>query len=130
VNKDIKPRWIQKLRSGEYPQTSNALNRAEPDRFTGNEAPVGYCCLGVLCDIAVEDGMGFWADTTDGVRAFYFNGSGTPHRAFLSDDIAEWAGIKLGPDEDTDYDVVMDLMGMNDKGRSFDEIADHIEAVL
>lgn len=36
---ELKARWIEALRSGEYRQARNAMNR-------DNES---YCCLGVLC---------------------------------------------------------------------------------
>lgn len=40
MNKEIKQRWVEALRSGKYKQGKAALRRK--DRF---------CCLGVLCDI-------------------------------------------------------------------------------
>lgn len=46
----IKARWVEALRSGEYEQAKGSLIV---------EAPSGkmeYCCLGVLCDLAVQDG--------------------------------------------------------------------------
>lgn len=46
MDQDIKNRWVNALRSGEYQQTKNWLVREN-----------GYCCLGVLCEIAVQDGV-------------------------------------------------------------------------
>lgn len=40
MNKEIKVKWIEALRSGVYKQTKSALKNAE-----------GYCCLGVLCEV-------------------------------------------------------------------------------
>jgi hypothetical protein len=51
VNPDIKRRWIEALRSGEYRQTQEVL--VEPDPILGD----AFCCLGVLCEIAVKDGV-------------------------------------------------------------------------
>jgi hypothetical protein len=47
---DIKKRWVDALRSGEYQQGRELLvqNDVLGDRF---------CCLGVLCEIAVADGI-------------------------------------------------------------------------
>lgn len=43
---EIKKRWVEALRSGEYQQAKDYLVSLE-----------GYCCLGVLCEIAVQDGV-------------------------------------------------------------------------
>lgn len=47
---EIKAEWLRRLRSGEYPQTRRGVLRAGG----------GYCCLGVLCDIAVCQGIARW----------------------------------------------------------------------
>ena len=44
---EIAERWVAKLRSGTIEQSYTALGRGDGTR----------CCLGVLCDIAVEDGI-------------------------------------------------------------------------
>lgn len=43
---EVKKLWLDALRSGEYTQTTGELKNSE-----------GYCCLGVLCDIAVKNGV-------------------------------------------------------------------------
>ena len=49
-------KWVEALRSGNYPQTQGKLYRSDDgDVFTS----VGYCCLGVLCDL---DDNGEWDD--------------------------------------------------------------------
>lgn len=45
MNKEIKARWVEALRSGKYKQGKKCL-RSESDT---------YCCLGVLCDIKQKD---------------------------------------------------------------------------
>lgn len=47
---EIAKRWVEALRSGKFKQGKHRL---------ANETPDGrnYCCLGVLCEIAVEDGV-------------------------------------------------------------------------
>ena len=54
MNPDIKRRWINRLRSGADRQGSGALHR--PAGTTASGAPE-LCCLGVLCEIALEDGI-------------------------------------------------------------------------
>lgn len=40
----LKAKWVEALRSGEYPQTTHYLKDHR-----------GYCCLGVLCEIQGAD---------------------------------------------------------------------------
>ena len=53
VNREVIEQWVTALESGEYPQTRGALRRVRPD---GNR-PAGFCCLGVLTDLAVKAGV-------------------------------------------------------------------------
>lgn len=46
MNPEIKAAWVAALRSGDYKQGGTVLRRR--DR---------YCCLGVLCDLAVKAGV-------------------------------------------------------------------------
>lgn len=47
---EVKRQWLAALRSGEYEQGREYLHFVEG----GGEF---YCCLGVLCDLAVKDGV-------------------------------------------------------------------------
>jgi hypothetical protein len=49
MDPDVKQRWVQALRSGEFVQGTGALRTPLP------EGGFAYCCLGVLCEI-VEPG--------------------------------------------------------------------------
>lgn len=50
----IKAAWVQALRSGDYQQTFGQLQRvANADE----SRPLGFCCLGVLCELAVAAGV-------------------------------------------------------------------------
>lgn len=112
MEKALKAKWIEALRSGKYKQGRNVL-RSSNDRF---------CCLGVLCDIS---GQGQWKGESCGCEAgyYYYERNGQP---------AESEGITLpvfvkhfANIEDKDQEV---LMGMNDHDNiSFDEIGDWIE---
>jgi hypothetical protein len=45
-NKDNIRKWVEALRSGKYQQTTGALCRDGK-----------YCCLGVACEVAIENGV-------------------------------------------------------------------------
>lgn len=47
MDKQIKKLWLSALESGVYPKTKGCLNRTIDDG-----RPVGFCCLGVLLDLA------------------------------------------------------------------------------
>lgn len=94
MNPRIKQLWIDALRSGEYPQARGALKTVS-----------GYCCLGVLCDLAAKEGLGSFenepgtyasgdAGEVEGEAAFYFR---TPNGDFVEGDLnaslATWAGL-------------------------------------
>ena len=55
--KAIKTRWVKALRSGKYKQTTGQLRECDDDG-----KPVGYCCLGVLCDITQKESGLRWDD--------------------------------------------------------------------
>lgn len=116
MNQEIKAKWIADLRSGKFPQTRGALNQLEAS--TVGDPPVGFCCLGVLCEQAVSAGL--IAKREMSIFADY-----GPHSSVSSLPVMvrTWAGIDSAT-ENT-------LIDMNDGARSsFAEIADWIEANL
>lgn len=50
TNTAVIEKWVEALESGEYEQGVGTLRRTT---FDGNK----FCCLGVLCDIAVKEGV-------------------------------------------------------------------------
>lgn len=52
--KEVADRWAAELRSGNYAQTKGALHVVLSNV---SRRPEGFCCLGVLCEIAVRDGI-------------------------------------------------------------------------
>lgn len=136
MNPEIKERWVAALTSGDYSQTSRKL---------GDEN--GYCCLGVLCEIAVQDGVvtkevakGFESET-----AVYFSAENPTDResAVLPASVRNWAGLSHSnpsaymKSEDipvivrtemlyVDETVEMTLAPMNDGGVTFTEMAELI----
>lgn len=112
----VRREWKRRLRSDEYTQGRTALKRVvHPKGAT-------HCCLGVLCEIAVEAGVikpGIvgW----DGERVSF--GSETAQGGWYGappSEVKDWAGLT--------NDQVGELMTANDvKWLGFSAIADLIE---
>lgn len=137
-------KWVAALRSGEFKQAREALmNNAYED---GDYVGIGYCCLGVLCEVFKrETGLGGWLrDDEDGSL-------GTEDTKFVVDEeldaaygadtniqpppaVAEWAGLV---NASSTYGVEMEdgfvisqqsLSRENDHGAPFEKIAEIIES--
>lgn len=122
MNPKVKQMWVGALRSGTYEQTKGTLTDGK-----------GYCCLGVLCDLARKAGVGKWEiGKDDAWRMDDYAGNLPPV-------VQEWAGLEANP-------VLMDepcgcgTSGCTSKTRatvvndelnwSFEQIADAVEANL
>lgn len=76
--------WVEALRSGQYPQGYGVLTRLnEPGE------PASFCCLGVLCELAIADGAPVRVENY-GSRAYDGETGGLP----LS--VRRWAGLDNG----------------------------------
>jgi len=104
---EIKKKWVDALRSGDYTQGKEVL-RSKDDEF---------CCLGVLCDIVDPSRWVFARGSADD-DCYGYEGCYT----ILPIDIARGTGIS---DEHKGT-----LIDMNDTGVPFSEIADYIEQEL
>lgn len=104
MKKSLRDQWCKELRDPERKQAQGRLHL--PDG--------SMCCLGVLMDIALEWP---WEPVMDaGGNLFcYAKGGEAHHLGYENDHL----GLPID-DEDT-------LMGMNDDGKTFPEIADWIE---
>lgn len=112
MNADIKAKWVEALRSGKYRQGVGALKKECID-----DGSLRYCCLGILCDIHDQSQ---WIDPMrTGARWSYgkYFLTGLPPKEVL-----DWSGLMAAQTKD--------FSDMNDSGKSFDEIADYIEANL
>jgi hypothetical protein len=105
--------WIKALLSGEYKQGRHAL--LEDGR---------YCCLGVLCELAKQDG----------VRVSKKPGRGSDTRVafggrygYLPAAVVQWSGLPNGTGS---IGADLSLADCNDTGQSFKRIADIIEKHL
>jgi hypothetical protein len=77
MNPEIRARWTAALRSGDYSQGRDTLRRDDL-----------FCCLGVLCDLAVKDGAVTGKPHGDGRWAY----SGTA--TVLPRAVQEWAALE------------------------------------
>jgi hypothetical protein len=110
MNPEIKEKWIAALRSGEYKQGTAHLNNKGK-----------FCCLGVLCDLAVKEGeVEVEVDTYD--LRVYYDGCIT----LLPRSVVVWAGL---PNNDPVV-VGSKLSTFNDGGHSFDSLATMIQENL
>jgi hypothetical protein len=115
MNPKVKAKWVAALRSGAYPQARGQLNGSQ-----------GWCCLGVLTDLAVESGIGHWDQG-------HFRNGVEFHSAILPESVRAWAGLPM-----RDFGANVGIDGMfvslaehnDDRGRTFVEIADAIESQL
>lgn len=126
ANTEVIKKWVAALRSGDYRQTEGWLHDEN-----------GYCCLGVLCDIAVKDGV-IPSETTrvnsHGETITEYDGQSQ----LLPQSVSDWSGITHSeggyvyiPCEDEDGDVTVckgTLVEANDNyGATFAVIAALIE---
>lgn len=116
MNADVKTKWLEALRSGNYIQGQRYL------KTTGGGV-TRHCCLGILCDIADE---GVVENVTLVNQTYEFDN----HASALPESVRQWAGISSPLGEFWDAGQKNNLAYLNDGGSSFREIADIIEQNL
>lgn len=129
MDAQLKAKWVRALRSGEYKQTTGVLRRTDTPGLDG------YCCLGVLCDLAgvtwVQDEDGDWT-------AMYSNEDGTDcEGGVLPDTLAIEVFGETYNAQDPQVKIFIDdrnekktLSALNDQGYTFADIANLIEEQL
>jgi len=130
MNKTVKTLWIEALRGKRFKQGRDYLR----DKDT-------YCCLGVLCELAVDAGviLRFGDSHTPGGEAEYGTLRDTS-AVVLPRAVALWAGLEasnpvvripgFSKDGTKHSYAPWSLSDLNDHGRTFDEIATFIEEQL
>lgn len=125
---EIKEEFLVALRSGKYKQGQSYLRDSEDC----------YCCLGILCEIAVRRGV--IPEPTIRDEAAPIDSDGTPKKVYfyvndpkdfwenesrsvLPKVVMSWSGIET---EMGSFDGTS-LASLNDNGKSFAEIADIVE---
>lgn len=111
MNGDVKALWVEALRSGKYQQGTDYLHRLDDT----------YCCLGVLCDLAVQYGQ--VDEPVQYGEIAYKYGSDQFGNSILPEEVQKWAGL---PSADPHVDESC-LSALNDDGKSFNEIANLIQ---
>ena len=142
-NEELIENWLEALRSGKFKQVQNKL-RKDVDKQE-------FCCLGVLCEIS---GMGHWEERLNAdenaTMMWYVPSEDTAGAArdYLPTEVMAAVGLQdtegkvstdnpkvaallakiREEDEDHTYVRVTSLAQLNDKGATFEEIADIIES--
>lgn len=130
MNSEIREEWVTALRSGEYKQGKHRLHKS--NRFT--ESPDEYCCLGVLCELAVQHNIIPPAELDIQTRDYLYGTGEDVSPVALPQSVQEWAELEntspfavLPASYDYGEEGRESLVGMNDSGDSFNVIADMIE---
>lgn len=131
---DIKERWARELESGKYEQGAGNLHERGFDvPGTIPQQPDKFCCLGVLCKMALDEGaVDIGNEAEQGSVVQYDD-----ETAYLPRRVIEWAGIvhegprfiEGGTAEESRGIFAVGTRGlaeMNDQGTSFDSIAETI----
>ena len=108
--RDLREGWIAALRGGQYRQTKDRLRDED-----------GYCCLGVACDVS---DLGVWK-LNFYAKHTYATPTDPPAAATLPESVREALGITTN---DADRQFLISLMKRNDRGDTFEEIANYIES--
>lgn len=109
MKKDLKKRWVEALRSGDYEQGDGALCRIYGDNAL-------YCCLGVLVELV--RGEDVW-EKIPNQRWLIPRAASIGDTAFPSSTFLDSVGLKT--------EFADEVAHKNDFGHSFEEIADWIE---
>jgi hypothetical protein len=135
---EIKERWLQRLRSKTIKQGKGQLRQSSQHPVTRMPEPDAFCCLGVLGQLAVEDGKANW----DGLE---LQATESYSCLAMPRGLADWACdkevvpliLETHPSEEdafsfrvTTADGATSLDKLNDDGFTFEQIADIIEEQL
>ncbi len=88
-NKDRIRLFVAALRFGKYPQTSGVLHRVSSTRDGQNP---GFCCLGVACEVALENGLDLTKDRFGRYSVVEVYGK-RREQSFLPDEVRDWFGF-------------------------------------
>lgn len=148
MNQEVKKKWLEALRSGQYRQAQEAL-RVDSISPDGEGCISSFCCLGVLCDLYAKEQPQYarwnaeefcytqeeenFDDRLDTVTTILVEKCET---AMLPRTVRAWADIETGearvPKEvktPSGY-MTWTLAGANDAGLTFEQIANIIEEQL
>jgi hypothetical protein len=101
--------WVAALKSDKYKQGKGQLRQGDT-----------FCCLGVACDLYEKAGKAITKSTVAETGVVKYN----EHWAVLPKVVKAWLGLK---DTGGTISSTVNLASMNDKGKSFKEIATAIK---
>lgn len=134
MDPNLKTKWVAALRSGEYEQGRSYLNRDGK-----------YCCLGVLCELAVQEGVATSIPTQGLPNVIRYGTEDSGYgfsSSYLPQNVAVWADVDENghlplTDEGTEVKIyrgtgtpdqtTSSLAVLNDDGFTFEQIAAIIE---
>lgn len=128
INENAK-KWVEALRSGKYKQGYGCLAAIHTD-LEGKKTEE-YCCLGVACEVAIENGLKIETFVTKGAFHEYKAYGHKEESSVLPHQVIQWLGMASAngsyfPDENADLTT---LIEKNDgRHNSFDAIANIIES--
>lgn len=147
LDPEVKQQWLDYLRGGDFKQVTGGLKNFRSDADDNLTDEIGYCCLGVLCEVAVKNSIlpesvrekesGRWVpdpndDDDDEGHWEEWPEEEAPalpswaYAAGYSDmppsSVYDWSGLSIH--------VAKYLAHKNDDGATFGEIADFIEREL
>jgi len=117
MNEEVKNKWIEALRSGDYEQGRCAMHRGDT-----------FCCLGVLCDVHRKEQLesrgesDAWVEETWEENLSYYHAS-----TILPAEVSRWAGFNSTNPTIEINEKTNTIATHNDTGQSFEVIADAIE---
>jgi len=112
-------KWVKALRSGKYKQGRDYLCQ-----LYGEERE--FCCLGVACELFIRSGNKLrTAVRSDGGNYVEYGGN----RGIVPGKVREWLGLRDNLGEYVNKNgLTSSLADLNDRGKSFENIADIIES--
>jgi len=127
MNSEVKAKWLEALRGGEYKQT----------RYTLRSCSGGFCCLGVLSDLYRKEVGGSWEWNYDDDSVYSIVNQDRDDFATveLPNCVKGWADLEERNPRvhvavgDSDF-VPTTLAELNDEGKGFEYIADVIDHQL
>jgi len=129
MKKEIADLWIAALESGEYAQTTGSLQRVVEATENYKKIPPGFCCLGVLCEVAIKHGLKITKELDRNNNGLMWYDSNTD---YTPPTVQKWSGMKSQSgefscviDDDKDW-AGGELTDLNDSGKTFEEIAEII----
>lgn len=117
----IKQKWLDALRSGEYEQCESNLHKNG-----------GFCCLGVLTDLYIQEHSDCsWKEYESNDKQLYYSFVGIKiEYSYLPDEVVEWADLSSENPRVVSDRVWTHLSDLNDCGFNFEKIANLIEGQL